>query len=143
MSDARKLLHVETIRVRWGDMDSLAHLNNACYFTYLESTRVGWLDAIGGPTGAWWTLGYGPVIANASCEFLRPVVYPATLQVSMWGGPPGNSSFQSLYELRDAGSPEVLYATGAARVVWVDYRAGRSTRLPDTIRALLPAPVAG
>lgn len=43
MSAARNLLHTERIVVRWGDMDSVGHVNNAVYFTYMESARVGWL----------------------------------------------------------------------------------------------------
>jgi len=34
------------VTVRWADMDSLGHVNNAKYFTYLESARTAFFDAV-------------------------------------------------------------------------------------------------
>ena len=34
------------VTVRWGDMDSLGHVNNAKYFPYLESVRTAFFDAV-------------------------------------------------------------------------------------------------
>lgn len=39
--------HLEPIRVRWGDVDSMGHVNNAKYFTYCESARMSYFAAIG------------------------------------------------------------------------------------------------
>ena len=42
-----------SITVRWGDMDAIGHVNNAAYFTYCESARLGYLEQIGfGPHGS-------------------------------------------------------------------------------------------
>lgn len=137
MDDNTRLLQQTDVTMRWGDMDAVGHLNNAVYFTYMEQVRMEFYERIGGgSTGA----GQGPVIANAACEFLREIRYPAALKVSMFGGPPGRSSFQSLYEIRDRADGDILYATGSARVVWVDYQAARSIELPAVLRAELPAP---
>lgn len=137
MNEQRRLLHTIEIDVRWGDMDAVGHVNNARYFTYFEGARIGWLLALGREdtvNGA----NEGPVIANASCSFRRAITYPARLAVSMFGGTPGRSSFESWYEIRDRGDSAVLYADGASRMVWVDRRAGRSIPLPEFIRVLLP-----
>lgn len=137
MSAARNLLHTERIVVRWGDMDSVGHVNNAVYFTYMESARVGWLRQLAIDVG----LGdrrEGPVIANAFCNYRRAVVYPATLEIGLWGGPPGNTSFETSYELRDADDQATLYCEGSARLVWVDYGSGRPKPLPTAVRSLLP-----
>ena len=137
--EQRVLLHSLTIAVRWGDMDALGHVNSAAYFVYMEQARVHWLASVGVEdigTGA----NVGAVIANAHCTFHRSIAYPAELEVQMHGGAPGRSSFESYYYLRDAGDNTILYATGSARIVWVDYTNERSLPLPEFIRRQLPTP---
>lgn len=34
------------IPVRWSDLDTLGHVNNAVYLSYLEEARMRWLDAV-------------------------------------------------------------------------------------------------
>lgn len=137
--EKRVLLHALTIAVRWGDMDALGHVNSVAYFVYMEQARVSWLASAGARnigTGA----NVGAVIANATCTFHQSIAYPAELEVQMHGGAPGRSSFESYYDLRDAGDNAVLYATGSARIVWVDYASGRALPLPEFIRRQLPTP---
>ena len=132
------LLHTLTIAVRWGDMDALGHVNSAAYFVYMEQARVSWLANVGARdigTGA----NAGAVIANAYCTFHRSIAYPTQLEVQMHGGAPGRSSFESYYDLRDADENTILYASGSARIVWVDYTSGRPLALPEFIRRQLPA----
>jgi acyl-CoA thioester hydrolase len=139
MDEQRVLLQTQQIPVRWGDMDALGHVNNAAYFTYMEQARIAWLASVGaGDMGTGAT--HGSVIVNAACTFHKPITYPTLLQVQMHGGPPGRSSFESYYELRDAADPALLYASGSARIVWVDYGSGRSAPLPAGVRRHLPVP---
>jgi acyl-CoA thioester hydrolase len=49
-------------------------------------------------------------------------------------GKPGRSSFDTRFELYRADAPGVLYARGAARIVWIDYAAGKSLPIPDFMR---------
>jgi acyl-CoA thioester hydrolase len=42
MSDLLEL----RIPIRWSDLDTLGHVNNAVYLSYLEEARVRWLDAV-------------------------------------------------------------------------------------------------
>ncbi len=138
MGEARRLLHEMRVEVRWGDMDSVGHVNNVVYFTYFEEARMAWFATLQPAPGLGAT-GTGPVIANAYCNFRRAIVHPAGLRVRMHGGAPGRSSFETWYEIVDAADPALLYADGSSRVVWVDRDAGRSVALPAGIRALLPA----
>ena len=48
-TSTRKLLHTTTIKMRWGDMDALGHLNNTYYFRYMETARLEWLESINAP----------------------------------------------------------------------------------------------
>ena len=67
----RMLIHTSRQAIRWGDMDSLGHVNNTVYFRCLEQARIEWvygLQAEGEPYDR-----TGPVIVNASCIFLEPL----------------------------------------------------------------------
>jgi acyl-CoA thioester hydrolase len=115
-------------------MDSLGHVNNAQYFRYMEQARVAWLASIG------LFMGHerqGAVIVTASCTFLKPIVYPATLEVSVDGGAPGRSSVPVYQDISVIGDPPVKCAEGETKVVWIDYDTGKSIPLPDELRKLL------
>jgi acyl-CoA thioester hydrolase len=131
MSD-RRLVHVERIAIRWGDMDAMGHVNNTVYFRYFEQARISWFEALVPQGTAWRTNGI--VIVNASCNFKRPLSYPGTAEVKVFVGPPGGSSVPTFYELF---SENELYADGAATVVFVDMATQKPRRIPDDLRARL------
>jgi acyl-CoA thioester hydrolase len=128
----KKLVHVERIAIRWGDMDAMGHVNNTVYFRYMEQARIGWFEALVPESEAWNTTGI--VIANASCNFKRPINYPGTVEVKVLTGPPGGSSVPTFYELMVDND---LYADGAATVVFIDMQAQKPVRIPERIRSLL------
>jgi acyl-CoA thioester hydrolase len=133
--DARHLVHTSLQPIRWGDMDALGHVNSTVYFRYMEQARIEWLYALAGDVDAY-TAGQGPVIVNASCTFIEPLLYPGDVEVLMFLGDPGRSSVGSYYDLRKAGR---TYAEGAAKIVWVDLATGRPTPLPERVVAPLRA----
>jgi acyl-CoA thioester hydrolase len=137
MEHLRRLLHTTLIPVRWGDMDALGHVNNTVYFRYAEQSRIEWLESLGYSLDA--GREDGAVIVNASCTFLVPITYPATVEISLYGGKPGRSSVPTYYEMRCVGD-ERLYAEGAAKVIWFSPASGRSVALPDSIRMRLEMP---
>jgi len=118
LNEGQTCLHTLRIPVRWADLDALGHVNSATYFTYFEQARVSWLESIGAAGAVLTGTALGPVLINAACTFHKPVVYPASLEVRLYGGGPGRSSVETYYELRDAAQTETLYATGSARLVW-------------------------
>jgi acyl-CoA thioester hydrolase len=124
-----------SIQIRWGDMDAFGHVNNTVYFRYMEQVRIGWLESLGTPPDN--SAGQGPVIVNASMEFLKQLHYPGDVIGRMSVGQPGRSSFDTRFELVRADDPHTVYARGAARCVWVDYAAGKSMPMPDMLRAAI------
>jgi acyl-CoA thioester hydrolase len=134
MEHPRQHLLTVHIPVRWGDMDALGHVNNTVYFRYMEQARIEWLEGLGFALDV--SAGMSAVIVNASCTFLLPVTYPATVEVRLSADKPGRSSVQTHYELRCLGEA-ALYAEGAAKIVWVDPATGRSTPVPDQVRVSL------
>ena len=133
MEHFRKLVHRMDIPIRWGDMDAMGHVNNTVYFRYMESTRIEWLSGLG--HGAGLVHDEGPVIINASCTFMIPFVYPGTVDSRLYVGKPGRSSLPTFHEMRLAGG-DTVYAEGAAKIVWMNYRTGKSIALPDHVRAI-------
>lgn len=128
-----KLMHTSLIPMRWGDMDAYRHVNNTVYFRYMEQARVEFLEKVGytvAPTGS------APVIINAACTFLLPLTYPGVVEVRMFFGAPGRSSIPSIYEIRLQGD-DTLYASGEAKIVWMEVASGKSVPIPDDLRAML------
>ncbi|AAU49285.1 thioesterase family protein [Burkholderia pseudomallei] len=131
MSDYTPVFEM-SMPIRWGDMDAFGHVNNTVYFRYMEEARVTWFGklGIGGGNGE----GQGPVVVNASMEFLRQLHYPGDVIARLSAAKPGRSSFDTAFELTRSDDPERVYARGAARCVWVDYALGKSVPLPDLLR---------
>ncbi len=136
MTAPRRHVHTSVQPIRWADMDALGHVNNTVYFRYMEQARIEWLYAFAAKVG-FYDRGQGPVIVNASCNFLLPLVYPGEVEVRMFLGHAGRSSVMSYYDLECNGKK---YADGAAKIVWIDLATGRSTPLPDAIVQTLAAP---
>jgi acyl-CoA thioester hydrolase len=125
--------HWITVPVRWGDMDAFGHVNNARYFTYCESARISYFQAVG--LGAQTTTpDHGPSVVTATCNFRRQVHYPATLEVGVRALKIGRTSFPLEYGIFLEGTGD-LVADGSSVVVWVDYGAGKSTPLPESLKA--------
>jgi len=134
MTEPHRLAHVERIPIRWGDMDAMGHVNNTVYFRFMEQTRISWLDVLAPEDEAWGSTGV--VIANASCNFLRPMTYPGTVEVRLSIGRVGGSSVPTHYELRVDDDP-APYADGAAVVVFIGMQSQKPVRIPETIRRRL------
>jgi acyl-CoA thioester hydrolase len=133
---ARLLVHTSRQPIRWGDMDALGHVNNTVYFRYMEQARIEWLYALADRHGEGYAAGSGPVIVNASCTYLEPLVYPGDVEVRMFLGGLGRTSVGSFYEIRKDERP---FADGAAKIVWIDFSSGRPIPLPDAVAGPLRA----
>ncbi len=124
-----------SMAIRWGDMDAFGHVNNTVYFRYMEQVRISWFEQLGiaGANPA----GRGPVIVNASMDFLKQLHYPGDVIGRMTVGKPGRSSFDTGFQLMRADDPHTVYARGSARCVWIDYAAGKSVPIPDLLRSTI------
>jgi acyl-CoA thioester hydrolase len=126
-----------TIPVQWGDMDALGHVNNARFLRWFESARIVMFERIGVRTSG--TIGVGPILATTTCDFLVPVVFPATVEVGVRVSKIGETSLTMEYEVRDADAKDRLYARGSSVAVMVEYPSMRKVRVPDDVRAAVAA----
>jgi acyl-CoA thioester hydrolase len=134
LPEDKKLIYETTIPIRWGDMDAMQHVNNAAYFRYMEVVRIDWMHSVGATPNPG---GEGPVIVNAFCSFIKQLEFPGTVVAKQYVANPGRSSFETYVTLARAEAPEVICATGGAKIVWVDSKAQKSAPLPDWLRNLL------
>lgn len=125
---------VVTIPVQWGDMDALGHVNNTRYLAWFESARIAFFQRVGVATEG---SGVGPILATTTCDFIVPVVWPATVTVGIRVSKVGETSVTNEYEIRDASAPEKLYAKGSSVIVMFDYRASKKVRVSDEVRGAI------
>ena len=123
--------HFTEIKVRWGDLDALGHVNNAIYFTYMESSRFSYFQAAG--IVHHWNHRFGPILASAKCNFRKPIGFPAQLDVGIRITEIRNSSFSMEHAIFPKGGSEVL-ADAVAVAVWMDYGQSLSLRVPEEMR---------
>ena len=132
LPDEKKLSHQMVIPIRWGDMDAMGHLNNASYFRFFETVRIDWFRSLGlrlDPSGE------GIVIVNAFCNFIKQLEYPGDVLARHFVAKPGRTSFETYVTLERSDNPGVVYASGGAQAVWVDFPRQKSAPMPDWLRA--------
>lgn len=134
LPEQKKLVHTATMPIRWGDMDAMGHVNNTLYFRYLEVARLEWFGAVGCQVNP---VGEGPLIVNAFCNFHKQLEYPGQIVVKMYASDPGRSSFESWATIERPDNPGVIYSSGGATTVWVDFPRQKSVAMPDWFRALI------
>jgi len=118
-------VHLETVRFR--DVDTLGHVNNAVYLTYLEQARVAFLS----PRDANYT---AMILARCEIDFRDQVSVGEVVAVSLWPTRIGNKSFELGYEMKVG---DRLVAEARTVLVAFDYDSGQSRPLPDAWRKLL------
>jgi acyl-CoA thioester hydrolase len=122
---------VVEIPLRWGDMDAMAHLNNVMYFRLMEEARIRWFQEFGFPT---LPTSEAPILAHASCDFVKAMTYPGVAFVRQNVTRVGRSSVEMELSIERTDEPGVIYATGRTVIVWFDYDAGKSQPWPEAIR---------
>jgi acyl-CoA thioester hydrolase len=135
------------IRVWWGDMDAMAHVNNAMYIKYVEHARVEYMATIGvslaPPTSA---AGMAHserqaaldvpepslIVASLSCRFRRPLTYPDVVTVgsklAALDAERGDFDLEHVIWSREQ---RAIVATAVSGLVAYDYVAGKRMAFPD------------
>ncbi len=125
------------IPVAWGDMDAFGHVNNTTYLRWFESARIAYfarLDLLRRMKED----GIGPILARATVDFRKPVVYPDQVSVSARVPSLGNTSFAMAYRAVSR-AHGALVAEGDSVVVMVDYRTGTKQPLAKDLRDRIAA----
>ena len=115
-------------RVRFRDLDSVGHVNNAVYLTYLEEARIAFLSQAAGEDPL------GMVVARIEIDFRSPAELGDTIEVAVTPGKVGTTSFTLHYELR---APGRLIAEASTVLVAYDYDKEEARAVPEAWRKLI------
>lgn len=65
------MAHVDSVRVRWSEVDPYNHLNHALYLTFFEQARIDALASIGFSMGQLQALGCQIVVTEVDVRFIK------------------------------------------------------------------------
>lgn len=119
------------IPVAWGEMDAFRHVNNIVFFKYFESARIKYFEEIGFQKYIEKT-GIGPILAETSCKFLKPIIYPDNINTHARVKSFGSSSFVMEYNI--VSDKMGLVAEGEGVIVIYDYKNSRKVEMPKEIK---------
>lgn len=129
-----------TVPVRYTDVDTYGHVNNATYATYLEEARIDYLEDVLGEEARSLTAesagDVGMVVANLELQYRHSVGLVDSVEVGVRVPRLGNSSFPMEYEIRSEGA---IAAEGTTTMVAFDRAEGASRQLPDSWRERISA----
>lgn len=118
--------HVTDLQVRFRDIDSMGHVNNAVYATYLEQARADYFAEVVGQR----LHAVSTVLVNLSIDYRRPIEWGDGVAVALAVSDLGESSIPMTYEVRADGD---LAATAESVQVRVDDD-GNATPIEDEWR---------
>ena len=105
------------INVRFRDIDSMGHVNNAVFFTYFEEGRIALFQTFS--DSGFSTFPF--IMAHIGCDYLRPITLNTQLFLEMWVNKIGLKSFGLSYKLVDLSDESIIYAKGESVQVCFDY----------------------
>jgi len=112
-------VHRETVRFR--DLDSMAHMNNAVYATFIEQARIAFLSPRGADVE-------NMILARLEIDFRSPVELGETIEIDVTPTRVGTKSFDLGYVLR---AGDRVVAEAKTVIVAYDYERAESVELPS------------
>jgi len=122
-----------TDRIRYGDLDTNAHLNNVAVHQFFESARVAYMRGLFpeiDPMGR--TGGFGMIFAETHVRFASPGFYEEDLRVDVKPDELRRSSVRIAFRMVSE-ADERLVAEGWGTLVGYDYEQGRAAPFPEPI----------
>lgn len=145
------------VRVRFNEVDSLGHVNNAVYLVYLEQAAIDHAVAAGLGVDRLAAFGGAFLAHRHEIVYLRPAFAGDVLRILTWLGepqgaritryyvivkddePPIPSVFGKLSRGRDIAVGEAIVARASTEWVFANER-GRPTRIPPELMRLFHEP---
>ncbi len=119
------------IKVAWGDMDALQHVNNTMYFKYFEIARIDFFTQ----AGLFDRLEkeqIGPVLADNFAKYKRPVTFPDTLFIGVSISDIGDTHFMTHYTVF-SNAQQAIVTQGQAKVVMYNFKTMQKSPLDATL----------
>ncbi|WP_308207660.1 acyl-CoA thioesterase [Actinomadura madurae] len=127
---------LRTTPLRWADVDTYGHVNNAVHYLLMDTAINGWLgEAVGVDIRS--ELSGFAVVAETGCRYLREIHFPATPELGIRLEGTGRSSVR--YEVGFFTDDEGPVALARFVHVYVDHVTRRPTGIPAEVRRALGA----
>ena len=121
------------IKVNWGDMDALGHVNHSVFAKWMETVRMMYFSEIG-MMNLYDDSNIGPILARIEIDYELPIVFPDVVTVSTSVSRIGNSSFDMRYKIESLSNNGKSAATGSVVCVVLDYSSGMPHKIPLKLR---------
>ncbi|MEX0968449.1 MAG: acyl-CoA thioesterase [Bacteroidia bacterium] len=119
------------LRIDWSELDLFGHVNNVMFYKYIQSARVKFWEQIG-LYGMYEKEGIAPLLASASIDFKKPLLYPGNTIIKYAPVFIKNTSFGLEYSIQDDNSE--IAALGKDTMVLYDFNKNRKLTIPDNLR---------
>lgn len=127
----------QPIVIRYGDIDAQRHVNNAKYFTYLESARSMYIQHLKLWDGKDFD-NIGIILVETNCTFKAPISFGQLIKVGVRTVRIGTKSIEMEHSFQDADSGQEM-ATARSVIVAYDYRKNQSIPVPQPWRETIEA----
>lgn len=125
------------IPVAWGEMDAFQHVNNMVYLRYFESARIAYFERMGFIAVMNQT-GIGPILAQITCRYRKPLTYPDTVSVGVRVSEMAQDRFTMLCRMVSH-KLAAIAAEAEATIVAYDYSQRQKAVVPDGVRRQIEA----
>lgn len=126
-------------RIRHYECDAYGHVNHVNYVRYMQETAFDASAAVGYALTDYEAMGRYWLVHETDVVYLRPLRYGETVVVKTWVSDFRRVRSRRMYELRLAGSDEIV-ATAHTDWVYLDAATRRPATIPpEMIAAFLPA----
>jgi len=122
----------EEIKVRFADLDAYGHVNNATFFTYLETART---NTFLSTFNKLMEKGILLIVVKAECSYLKPITLIDRVFVEFGITSKGKTSFVIEYEINNGKS--VTFATASTTMVCLDKNSGKPVKVPGELEEYL------
>ena len=134
------LRYCQTFHIRYDECDLYEHLNNAVYVRYMQEAALGASAEAGYDKGRYAELGTGWIVRDTHIEFLQPVGYGDSVDVTTWVEDVRRVQSRRNYEFTHTNTQE-LVAKAYSNWVYITRATGKLMTVPPEIRqAYLPNP---
>jgi len=117
-------------KVRWHDIDSMRHVNNAVYLEYVEECGMQVLAAHGWPVQRMDAEKVAILVRKNHIRYVQPALLDEELEIRTWASDVRRSTAVRYYHIHRAGVEAPIVEVHALGV-WVNLKTGRPARWPE------------
>jgi len=118
------------VEIRYMDLGTRQHVNNARYLSYLEDARIAYRRCLDLPGDV------GVILADTHITYHKPIFLEDQITVGVRVARIGNKSITYLHAIVDPSSQKI-YATAEVVIVTYDYEQDAAVPVPEEWRRLI------